>query len=685
MAGVLKSAGLCRVDNPKGTIERNRATSACLWRLWVPVFTPLRSLLAFVGPGTLSEARSPLRFGLDWALGLLLYGAVITWVMRAAMHTSPWQQYLFWGGLPLLFLPLAMRAAWPGVAPGERLFHLIVLAELTFLLKVLFWPRNFAQFDEFLHWITVSDILESHRLFLPNSMLPISPLFPGLEVVTSALVNLSGLPLFVAANLVVAATRGMFIAGLYGFYGRISDSPRLAAIGCLAYMGGSGYVMFDSQFAYETLAVGFLGTILVAHVELSSAGVGARRTLTVLGLLIAAIVLTHHLTALEVLSLLTGTAALQILGRHARGRLDLTTAALGAGLMAFWLYLIGNPLAGYVSPLLDAGINQFVAMLRHVFAEHGVGHGVGSGGGGASSRQAFVAGDGSRTPLWLQLPMIVALPITALLLANGFSTALARARGTGVAGHDSAWRALADIVRMRWQQSWMVLTALLALTWPVSILLRLTAAGWQVGNRLSALSYLGVGLVIGSSILRWWRRPRQWFAAIAAGLALTVIFAGGVVAGWGLPATNIGYKVEADGLSLEPMGIEAAEWTKQWLGIGNRFASDAFNDLLLGTYGRQDVVTSLYDREDFAELFLQPTISGWDRHIIQTDRIDYIMTDLRLTTARPFMGAYFGGDPDSSPLDPETLIKWDDAPGVSRIFDDGWITIYDVRSMRGAP
>lgn len=429
------------------------------------VSTTVRGLLAFIRPDVLAAPMPLAQFSLDWALGLLLYEAVITWAMRAAVHTSPWQECLFWGGLPLLFLPLAARAAWPGVASGERLFHLIVLAELTFLLKVLFWPINFALFDEFLHWVTASDILDAHRLFLPNSMLPVSPLFPGLELVTTALVNLSGLPLFVAANIVIAAIRGMFIASLYGFYGRIAGSYRLAAIGCLAYMGGSGYVAFDSQFAYETLAFGFLATILLAHTELSADSVDARRTIAVMGLLIAAVVLTHHVTAIEVLTLLSGVATLQSLGRQARWRLDLAIAALGVTFMILWLQLIGNPLGGYLGPAVAAGSGQFLAMLKGAFTGHS-GH---TGFGSANSRQSFVAADGSRTPVWLQLPMLVALPVTALLLANGFFTALTGACETRAVGHSSGWRALADLFRLRWQQSWMLLIATLALTWPVSI------------------------------------------------------------------------------------------------------------------------------------------------------------------------------------------------------------------------
>jgi hypothetical protein len=691
MTSGIIGATLPLVARPENAVERPVAGSSGYLGRWMHVCgSPVRGLLTFVGPHGLPDPAPPLRFSLDWVLGLLLYGAVMTWLMRAAVHASPLQEYVFWGGLPLLYLPLATRAAWPRVAPGERLVHLIVLAELTFVLKVLFWPVNFAQFDEYLHWITASDILEAHRLFLPNSMLPVSPLFPGLEVVTTALVNVSGLPLFVGGNLVVAACRLLIIAGLYGFYSRISGSARLAAIGCLAYMGSSGYVLFDSQFAYETLAVGFLATILVAHVELSAGDVGAMRTLTVLGLLAAAVVLTHHITAFEVLTLLAGAAALQILGRRPRWRLDLMTAALCAAFLALWLRLIGNPLGGYIGPMVDAGITEFLTMLQHTIAGSGNGHASGlggglGGGGGGSSRQAFVASDGSRTPIWLQAPILAALPLTALLLANGFFATLARARGAGLADHGSGWRAIVDLLRLRWQQSWMLLIALVALIWPLSVLLRLTASGWQIGNRLSAIAFLGVGLVIGCAIVRWWQRPGQWVAGAAAVLSLTTIFTGGVVSGWGLPATHIGYKVEGDSLSLEPMGIDAALWTKQWLGIGNRFATDRFNSVLLGTYGRQDLITSLYNPVDASELFLQPHVTGWDRNIIKADRIDYLMTDLRLSTARPFLAPYFDEGSGDDPLDLRNLIKWNGVAGVSRVFDDGWISIYDVRGIRRAP
>ncbi len=57
-------------------------------------------------------------------------------------------------------------------------------------------PLYFASFDEFLHWRTADDILRTGHLFSENSMLPVGPYYPGLEIVTNALSTTSGLSTF---------------------------------------------------------------------------------------------------------------------------------------------------------------------------------------------------------------------------------------------------------------------------------------------------------------------------------------------------------------------------------------------------------------------------------------------------------------------------------------------------------
>ena len=76
------------------------------------------------------------------------------------------------------------------------------------------------------------------------------------------------------------------------------------------------------------------------------------------------------------------------------------------------------------------------------------------------------------------------------------------------------------------------------------------------------------------------------------------------------------------------------------------------------------------------------------RDEIMDRRIDYLLVDMRLSTQPALMGGFFGpGEPEGlglTPLDPAALQKWDGDEHVSRVFDDGWIRIYDVRALQHA-
>ena len=64
------------------------------------------------------------------------------------------------------------------------------------------------------------------------------------------------------------------------------------------------------------------------------------------------------------------------------------------------------------------------------------------------------------------------------------------------------------------------------------------------------------------------------------------------------------YEVIADSRSIEPQGIQAALWTRVYLQPDNRVAADRINQILLGTYGDQRVVTSIEDNIDLSPVFL---------------------------------------------------------------------------------
>ena len=88
---------------------------------------------------------------------------------------------------------------WPGkgahpITLSTPAFYILVilLGLALYAVKVLHSPTGFTHFDEFLHWRSALDVVERQRLFVPNSLLPISPHYPGLEIVTLApLTNLA--------------------------------------------------------------------------------------------------------------------------------------------------------------------------------------------------------------------------------------------------------------------------------------------------------------------------------------------------------------------------------------------------------------------------------------------------------------------------------------------------------------
>ncbi|TIY06108.1 MAG: hypothetical protein E5V22_04615 [Mesorhizobium sp.] len=67
--------------------------------------------------------------------------------------------------------------------------------------------------------------------------------------------------------------------------------------------------------------------------------------------------------------------------------------------------------------------------------------------------------------------------------------------------------------------------------------------------------------------------------------------------------------------------------------------------------------------------------------LVRSD-IDFLLVDLRLSTAPPVLGFYF--EPwqrRGTPLSGAELLKFNDIKGITRIYDNGWIVIYDVRGL----
>ena len=656
------------------------AASLAAFGVWRPFRTAAARIFDVFGPtlhGKETEGNSAANSG--W-ITLLSLSASVGLFLIAAGHGAGRRGeadagVLFWSGVILLVLPIVGRAAWPVVARGERLFLLLLLTESLFLYKILYSPTNFVQFDEMLHWITADDILHRHRLFLKNSLLPVSPSYPGIEILTTAFANLAGLTVFAASNWVLAVLRATFVTALFLFFEKISGSPRMAALACLVYMGCSNFVIFDAMFAYESLGIVLCILILLAEAAAPKKwGVGSPAALALIAMFLASLAVTHHVSVFFCAGYLVCLLAVEMLRRDdtlpLRDRIGVATGAamLAVILPVMWIYARGNPIGDYLGPAIANGMAGLIDKLN----------------GNSTIRVPFIGADGAQQPIGYRIAGVASVLFVAIGLATGFFRSLALSGAT--VGATSGWARLRAVAHRNWRDSRIVLLTVAAFGFPVSVAFRLAPAGWEIGNRMGTFVFVAVGFVVAVSIVHFWQVRISRWNHLAIGLAVGAIVLGGITTGSGGVAVRGEYRAGADPESIEPMGVAAAVWTRMWLGEGNRFAADRVNRTLLATYGQQDVVTSIADGVDASRTFLSENLSPDALYPIRRGRIDFLLVDLRTTTVPAMLGEYFektektrGRPPSAS-----SLLKFDMSEQVGRVFDNGWMVIFDVRGLHAA-
>jgi hypothetical protein len=169
----------------------------------------------------------------------------------------------FFPAIGLIFALPAWRLLAPTPSRSERIYLLCLVGMACYLVKVLGSPLHFMYYDEFLHWRTADDILVTHHLFHGNALLPVSPFYPGLEILTNALSSVSGLDTFLAGVLVIGVARLVLILALFLLNERLLKSSRIASLAVLSYMANPHFLLFDAQYGYESLALPFVVLLLV--------------------------------------------------------------------------------------------------------------------------------------------------------------------------------------------------------------------------------------------------------------------------------------------------------------------------------------------------------------------------------------------------------------------------------------
>lgn len=397
---------------------------------------------------------------------------------------------LFWAGELVFFVPALVLLLRPATGRGVRLAVVAATGAFDFLPKFLRDPHFPLFHDELLHSRELAHVVATGKLFQPAPVLGIIRFFPGLHGATAALVRISGAPEFAVQTSLVLVLHVAVLVGVFALAETVTDSPRAGSLAAFAYALNPSFLFFDTQFAYESLAIVLFIWVLVALVRAEAADgrAEAARWLALGVLLGAACVVTHHLTSyalIVTLAIATVAALARRRSRHVAPSAVLATVLAGA--VVAWTAFVASGVVAYLAPHFSGGVAQLLRLV-------------------AREQQAHTLFAHSTSPLYEQWAGRLA-PVIA------FGLVLVALRRVRVTPPRSAFVAVAVV---------------LAGLYFVSLPFIYTTAGNEGARRSWAFSYLGVAFL---AAVAFERLPR---AAIATPLAVvlgSVMLVGNVATG----------------------------------------------------------------------------------------------------------------------------------------------------------
>ncbi len=607
------------------------------------------------------------------------------------------------------FAACAWRLLGAHAARSERIWVSLTLGLGLLASYVMLQPLMLDSFDELIHLGTLIHVFDSRAVFPTNSVLPASPYYPGLELATAAAKWLTGLPLVACQLIVLAAVRIVFVLGLFLVVERACHSARAGGIGVLVYAASPQFYGFDTQYAYETLALAFA----VAAVYLLFFSVDAARPRMGKAFLLAlasvvAVVFSHHVTGwLTVGFLVVWTAGLFFTAHpfrrlplkdlrpslaffatppagtvetnpvtdgqppaplpstpgaqeHSNGketqpnkrrlsqaRIVGIATAVGIAVGAAWTVFVAHLLAPYLGPLFSAAAADIKDAL-------GTGHG---------DRTLFASASGAASPHWeIALILASAAVWCVVLLPSLYSVVFKRSVRGGTLRY---------------------LPAVIAAVYPLTVLANVSSSSKEVAGRASTFIFFGVAVVIGAWLGGRIVRERRAAERVATIGVATLVFLGSLLFGIG-PLVSLlpgPYRVGADDLSYGSPSLALAHWADTHLPAGSHVAADKDNGVLLNAIGGVETVTPEGGLINPELLYFDRRLSRYDIGLIRKDDIRYIVVDDRLAQGLPLYGTYIAAGEPSGRLTRAQLDKFDSYGFITRIYDNGPIKVYDVTGL----
>lgn len=603
----------------------------------------------------LRERRRPSRLaGAVWlatGLGLLAAG----FADALAPQRPAIGQVLFWTAA---FFPFVVDMTVLVAARPSRSLRLVIVSFVGVYPSIVYRmssPLVLGGFDEHLHERTLLDLLHGSGLFAPNPLLSVSPYYPGLELFTGAMTRLTGMPVLLAMSLVVFLCRLLLVLIIYYAAITVLRSERGAAIVILLYASSPQFYFFNSQFAYQTMALtlGLGGIFLLRRAQFKE-GPAARRLSRMAMLVLVATAVTHHVTSWLVLGfLLVWTVA----SAPQRRKIVMQAAIVMGVVVAAWTTAIANLIDGYLAPVFAAALEDLEGTAA-----------------GASQGQVFNVTGGYVTPEWQKLILLFyALCCTCAAIFCGGLLVV-----RGVRNRDRS----------------LGLLGLLTLVYPATLAAHYVPAAADLGDRASTFLFLpfalSCALVIRDIKLPYWMGEHRLRGPVLFPLIIltSTVYIGGVVLGAG-PAWEIlpgPYLVSAESRTQDPETLAAVRWAASHIPEGSRIVADRVPADLFASQARLWPIDQPENGLEPALLYFSSTWGSYQTAIIKRLDIRYIYVDQRIEDSLPLDGFYFyqGETPTPERITSADLSKFAHVRGLKVVYHLGPVTIYDTAGL-GVP
>ena len=602
----------------------------------------------------------------------------------------PYSVIIYWVGLLLQFVPALVLMLDKNVTRDEAIGLALFLGFTLYLTKLMVNPSVFKFMDEMQQWRSTYNIFETYRLFEPNPILEVSPYYPGLQNVTHALVLLTGWSIHDAGVILIGVIRIMLMISLFLFFEGLSHSHRIAGLSALLYMCNPAFLGWTSYYIYQSLALPLAFLALYCIIRLKFTEIPFIESATNLRfgfivcilLLVPAIMVTHHVTAILFAVLVTLFAigpALWVKVNTTRNwhRLAKLVRRVSRGLSRrvalFWILARQNKNVefeknelGWLAVLIVVYIFIWVTYFAPLTLVY-------LGGQIGGIIDEFVHFDFSSL---LKIPKVSLpdLPPFELVTAYGSMILLLIGVSFGM---------LQTLRKFRGDSLAISMVSGSTTLFLVFVVRFASARGGEILGRTWPFLYVVIAFVLATGILFLTDLTGRirWPVRFGVFSAILVLFIGGIASGWPPYWSRLPGKYIVGGAerSVDIYGLDASTWARDHIEHNSIMAADFMLFHMLGSYGLQAPLMGMGD------LFVNETFSEYHNDLINEYGLEYLVVDTRMADEAPRLGFYYGSweavtlVKEAVPL--RYVTKYDSVPNVNRIYDNGAVVFYDVSGL----